>query len=483
MATLAEEKAPGPDIWDPCDPEFTPETPRPGEDFTVKATVENKGGVNTAATFKVSLYINGTLHDEETISGLNAGVSKTVTFDPVNLPYGCHNFTLVKDPDYNITDELPANRGDNIHTVFYQVGNVIAVRSNDDFEALKNEGLATKVGDTYYIEDLTITNCAGIGILIKDTTVPFVIENCNVNDCGSMETDGDNHGIHLNHLRAETKEIIGCTVNNNRGKGIQVMNSTYVDITGSHIQNNLAYGIDVYPRGLPGNHDDCKYVNITNNELIENNYGIELIGYNCTVCGNTMRDSDEYGMYMLGKYNQVYNNTIKDNLGYGMKLENCTDNCICWNDFINNQVQNGAQAIDDTGASHWNSTVEIAYKHSGTGTGGSSVNYMGNYWTHFACTDADNDGICDGDCRINDYGGAIITYDYYPLRYLWPTYTLMCGDVTGDGAVAMDDAIAIIRNDISTCDWAADTTGEGAIAMNDAIAIIRNDLNCCGPCG
>ena len=140
MATLAEEKQmPKPDLWIPEDGiEFISETPRPGNPFTVKATVENKGGTGTAATFNVTLYVDSVPHDTKTISGLNAGQSKTVTFDPVTRSQGCYNFTVMADTDYDVANELPANREDNTRTQFWQVGNVIVVRSNDDFEALKN---------------------------------------------------------------------------------------------------------------------------------------------------------------------------------------------------------------------------------------------------------------------------------------------------------------------------------------------------------
>jgi len=458
-STLAEE-SPTPDLK-VTDIEFIPETPRPNQNFTVNVTVENTGGLRANATFNVSLYIDGSLFGNRTINGLDAGANETVTFTPVNLPYGCHEFTAVADPERKITNEQDADLGDNTETEHHQVGYALVVKSNGDFDDLVNEskngtfggGNVTEIGGIYYIRNFTgnyaIENCAGHGIWIQDTTVPFVITNCTVHNC-SREVDHpwDWQGIYLDHLRGQyQKKIVDCTIANNSGKGIRVQNSTYVDITDCLIKNNSAHGIEVYPREVGGGYQgDSTFINIINNVIEGNHYGLDLIGYNCTVCGNTISNSDEYGMYMFSNYSKVYNNTIKNNLGFGMKLYNCSEDCIYGNDFINNMVKNGAQACEEWkhhpgwAFINWNSTVELAYTHSGTGTGGSNVSYMGNYWSHFACTDTNNDGICDTGCPIDNCAGTIINYDNKSLKEQWRNYTLMCGDVDASGRVRTGDA-------------------------------------------
>lgn len=62
------------------------------------------------------------------------------------------------------------------------------------------------------------------------------------------------------------------------------------------------------------------------------------------------------------------------------------------------------------------------------------------------------------------------------------TMTRKCGDVTGEGQIAMNDAIAITQGKICTSKWAADVDCSTTVAMNDAIDITQGSLYCCGDC-
>jgi len=511
-ATLAEE-APTPDLEVTI--EFIPETPRPNQDFTVNVTVENTGGLRANASFNVSLYIDGSLFGNRTINGLDAHANETVTFTSVNLPYGCHNFTAVADPEHIIENEPDTHRNDNSKSVYYQVGYVLVVKSDSDFDALVNEskngtfgaGNITKIGNTYYIQnfrgDYAIENCAGHGIWIQDTTVPFVITNCTVHNCGwCAEKPEKWHGIYLNHLRGQyQKEIVDCTVANNSGKGIRVQNSTYVNISDCLIKNNSAHGIEVYPREVGGGHQsDSMFINITNNTIEGNHYGIDLIGFNCTVCGNTISNNAEYGIYIFGNYSCIYKNTIVNNSMYGMKLFNASHNIIFWNDFIDNNKTNPEypehQAYDMwegqpglNPQNHWNSTIsDFVYKHSGTGSGGSNVSYMGNYWDNDTCTDANNDGICDSVYKID---GATAANDYYPLKEQWQNYTLMCGDVDASGEIKYKDVARLKKHYFTgyalASEWAGDVDCSGEIKYKDVARLKKHyftgyALHCCTGC-
>lgn len=146
--------------------------------------------------------------------------------------------------------------------------------------------------NTYYIEDLTITNCAGCGITIENATVPFIITNCTVHNCYIEEywMIESYDGICLRNLA--NGKINDCAVKNNTGNGISIQNSTHVDITNNLVQDNWRYGIEIYPRALlfPFSRylDDSRFINITNNVIKNNRYNIMLIGSNCTIRGNTI---------------------------------------------------------------------------------------------------------------------------------------------------------------------------------------------------
>jgi len=266
-----------------------PEMMRPNIYYQISATIKNQGTIDATEQFNVNLEIDGNHYDKVGgIGPLAAGESTTVSFS-VSLPEGCHNFSVVADCDNNINESDETN---NAILEYNQVGNVIVARSNSDFDELVWEGLARKNGDTYYIEDLTITNCAGCGITIENTTVPFIITNCTVHNCYIEEywMIESYDGICLRNLA--NGKINDCTVKNNTGNGISIQNSTHVDITNNLVQDNWRYGIEIYPRALlfPFSRylDDSRFINITNNTIKNNCYNIVLIGSNCTIRGNTI---------------------------------------------------------------------------------------------------------------------------------------------------------------------------------------------------
>ena len=453
---------------------------RPGTGYMVNATIKNQGDAGTGVQFDVSLWIDGSFHSKvEDVGPLAADDSTIISFTNVNPGEGCHNFTVVADCDDNVADE--SDEDNNAGTEHYQVGYVIAVRSNGDFDDLVTEGLARKDGSTYYIEDRTITNCAGCGITIENTTVPFVIDNCTVRDCGY---DGGSLITHCNGICLENVTdgtVNGNTVDSNSHKGVSVIQSTHIDVTNNTVSNHIecpttSYGIEIGKVQIP---DETKFINITCNELYQNVYGIELIGYNCTVKGNIAQDNSIYGVYIYGRYNEVYNNTIENNDDYGIKVYNSSDNYIYWNDFIDNKY-GGVQGYDDTTANTWNTPTQVNYPYK---CSNAWYSYTGNYWNDHRDA-SDPDGIMDSSYPLD--GGS--AQDLYPLSVEWK----LCGDANRDGGVNMMDAGVVfgyIFQSVTICNpWAADVNGDSGINMMDAGAIIGHiyqgvTLNgCCKDC-
>ena len=483
---------------------------RPGLSETQKidVTVKNDGGVATAGTFNVSLSAGG-YNDKKTIGPLVPEGRETVTFT-VNpaLTANCYDFTVVADCD-NDVDEV-AYEYNNEETEKRQVGYVIVVGSNSDFEHLNASnvnaasplpaGCFENKSGTYYIQNMkneySVENCAGPGIDIRNTDAHFVITNCTVHNCG-----GGNNGVHLHSVKYG-KVNGSCVMANNTGKGIRMQNCSYIDIENSSFLNNSIYGIEVYPTVMPK--PSCKYINITNNNCSYNEYGIELIGDNCIVRDNIISNNWRYGMYGYGNDSQIYNNTIRDNDDYGIMMnydipsQVCLRNCIFGNTFIdNNRVynQNASQAYD-SGDNYWNTTTPLGYYNdtcAGADPACAHDNYIGNNWSDYNGTDEGDDKIGDAWYPINDSTPVQhppSANDTGPLMDSWVNYArILCGDVDCSGGVTTDDVHPVFRRvygDPVCSDWAADVDCSGGVTTDDVHPTFRrvygDPVNCCEGC-
>ncbi|MFZ2071306.1 MAG: right-handed parallel beta-helix repeat-containing protein [Halobacteriota archaeon] len=365
---------------------------RPDTNYTINATVTNGG--NTSGAFNVSLYVDDVLNGTVNVTGgLGAGNSITVSFENISLSESCYTFKVVADSGGIITE---SNENNNATSESYQVGYVVVVKSNSDFEKLNTSGSAAlpsgcfkNESGTYYIQNLTIENCAGWGIQIENTNANFVIRNCTIQNCSE-------DGVLFRNLA--NGKINDSEVKDNSQKGIRLMNCSHVDMDNNTVQNNSKYGIDVYLNQMPN--VDCEYINITNNTLKGNLYGIELIGNNSIVrdnniTNNTAVGDEGYGIYVFGNDSEIYNNTIKYNDNYGIYLDNttthpCSNTNIYNNTFIDNNAKFSAhtsQAYDNGNSNYWNTTT------------------IGNYWT-----DWDDNSGAPGNYSID--GGT--NKDYEP---------------------------------------------------------------------
>jgi parallel beta-helix repeat protein len=360
FGTLAEA-IPKPDlVITDIEPNAT--TLRANTSYTINATVKNIGSANVTDTFNLCLSVNGSYYNKTSVTGLNVSESKTVSFARlVNLTNGCHTFKVVADCDGDIPESCETN---NETTVKYQVGYVIVVESDSDFEKLNTSGdCALPSGcfknesGTYYIQNLTgsysIENCAGEGITIKNTNATFVINNCTIKNCTGS-------GVFLHDLKNGT-------------------------INGSKILNNAKYGIKVGEVSLGS--DDPEFVDITNNTINGSKTdGIDLVGFNCTVKDNTISNSTVYGIYLLANDTDITNgNEIRDNGNYGIKAYNSSRNNIHCNTFTDNNVS-GHQAWDNGNTNNWNSTD-------------ADDDYIGNRWKDWK----DNSGY---PCNYTIDGGS-----------------------------------------------------------------------------
>jgi len=470
-----------------------PTVMRPDKTYTITATVKNQGTV-AAGPFNVSLeaekggtnYYSSKVHR----TGLGIDASTDVSFTDVNLPAGCYNFTATADCDGQVDELDESNNGS---TECYQVDNVIVVDGNSGFDDLVTEGLAWTDGTTYYIEGLTITNCVGDGISIKNTNVPFVISDCVVYDCGVPEYC-NNPGNGMLFENVTNGKVNDSEVRGNTLKGIKMANCSYMVIEDNYVHDNLKYGIDVYMETMP--YLDSHDITISKNTVVRNLYGIEVMGFNCTVRDNVILNTTAYGggesgwgIYVAGNNSKIYNNTVKYSDSYAMYVDYDRDclptvgNCIFGNTFIDNNqshLPHNSQAYD-SGDNYWNSTVELCYYND---TGVCCTNYIGNNWG--PCTDANNDLICDAWYAIDDHDPVLhppSENDTAPLMQNWTDYDrVLCGDVDGNTLINIGDGKKTAKLEIDTCDWAADVDCNQLINIGDGKKIAKLELNCCDPC-
>ena len=317
-------------------------TPRPNTNSTVNATITNSGGVDVGH-FNVSLYVDNVLNETVNVTaGLSKGASTTVSFTKVNESKGCQSFKVFADSDNVITEP---NKLNNNMTKNIQVGYVIVVESDSDFEKLNTSGSSAlpsgcfkNESGTYYIQNMTgsysIENCNGNGITIENTNKKFVIRNCTIKNCTYS--------------------------------GVKFHNLSYGTIDNSTVSNNTEYGIEVGE--VPLDDDDPNYVNITCNTINETRTDVLLIVYNATVISNTILNNTEYAIYLYGNDSNITCNMLEGNTGYAIKAYNSSRNNIYCNTFIDNNAGSpGHQAWDNGNSNNWNST-EL------------SKNYIGNRW-------------------------------------------------------------------------------------------------------
>lgn len=483
-----------PDIVDGVWAGAFPDVMRPGKDYTINKFVENIGG-NASGPFNVSLDIAGTSYHKEVnvTTGLGAGNNTTVSFDEVNLPEGCYDFIVTVDCNGDVTED---NEFNNVATKKYQVGYVIVVDGNSDFERLNVSGdmalpagCFANISSTYYIRNLDIENCAkhciSDGVHITNTTVPFVIRNCMIHDC-------EGNGVYFNNVT--NGKVNESEIYSNGMKGIRMENCSYVAIETNSVHDNEETDVDVYMDTMP--YVDSHHITISNNTITGGMCGIEVLGNDCTVRCNTIEDTTgSYAVYVSGNYSKIHNNTLKDNVGYGIQVDSTwiqtIGNLIYGNDFIGNNG-GGVQAFDNGTNTIWNTPTVVRYYYD---LSDNQNSYTGNYWSDYYgnlynesylpnpnCTDSNGDGIGDSIPYAIDGGAGAA--DNYPMVVPW----WVCGDVNGDGRSDTNDLNPLFNTRLTTSQWAGDVNCQGSgscqgcVDTNDLNPLFYRELHCCPNC-
>lgn len=188
--------------------------------------------------------------------------------------------------------------------------------------------------------------------------------------------DGNTYGIRLHSFGAGTRSYV---------------------VSGNQIRNNQ-YGVYGYR---------VRYAFIADNYIEDNGVGVLLQGHHPTYWG--------WGPVYEASSNTVTRNHIANN-NKGIHLGDVTkDNVL----YLNNIIDNVTNVISESYRSprnSWHSPDEVGYVYGGT----AYVNYLGNYWSDYAGTDADGDGIGD-----TPYAIAGSVDDHYPLVQPFEKYGIV----------------------------------------------------------
>jgi parallel beta-helix repeat protein len=264
----------------------------------------------------------------------------------------------------------------------------------------------------------------------------------------STDFAGGGSGIAVTILPAASGTIVTNIVITNWDQGIFID-----DASDCKIYDNIMYLMNDTGIVLEGNNAANNLID--SNTIYSNNIAIDLTESSTTntIYNNTI-SLNNIGLNLESSGNTIYANIISEN-AVGINMTNSNDNTIYWNNFIDNTY---TQVCTSNSSNNiWDNGLE------------------GNYWSNYAGTDDDGDGIGDTPHVIDENN-----QDNHPLMSPYEYWSNpILGDINKDMKVNHKDLSHLAATYGSTSEkpnWNSncDFNGDGKVDASDLFDLSKN---------